>query len=83
MRLIHLIFLPAIGLALAAAPSALAKQPPKSPTPPAVITNWGGDSVSLIDVEEGKELAKISVCLKRYDIQGEKTGRIAYASRRG
>jgi|ERR1700674_933958 len=67
-------------LVLVVFPDASAKQPPQKPTPLALITNWGGDSVSLINIEEGKELATIAVCLKPYDVQVEKNGRFAYVS---
>jgi YVTN family beta-propeller protein len=69
-----------LAVALSSPPSVLAKQPPQAPTPLALITNWGSDSVSLINIDQGKELAKIDVCLKPYDVQVEKTGRFGYVS---
>lgn len=60
-----------------------AKQPPSKQSSLVLITNWGSDSVSLIDIEGGKELAKIPVGIKPYDIKVEKTGRFAYASASG
>jgi YVTN family beta-propeller protein len=58
----------------------IAKQPPSAPTSLVLITNWGGDTVSLIDISMGKELAQINVGLKPYDVQVEETGRFAYVS---
>jgi YVTN family beta-propeller protein len=58
----------------------VAKQPPSAPTSLVLITNWGGDTVSLIDISSGKELAQINVGLKPYDVQVEETGRFAYVS---
>ncbi|MCZ6691282.1 MAG: YncE family protein [Planctomycetota bacterium] len=43
-----------------------------------IITNWGADSCSLVDASQGKELAKIDVGLKPYDIKVDPTGRYAY-----
>jgi len=48
---------------------AIAKEPPKKPTSLAIITNWGGDSCSLVDIKGGKELAQIQVGLKPYDVK--------------
>ena len=60
-----------------------AKDPPDKPTSLVIITNWGEDSCSLIDIEAGKELAKISVGLKPYDAKVDPTGRFAYVTSSG
>jgi YVTN family beta-propeller protein len=78
-----------IFLAIFAASSTLfitktrAKDPPKKPTSLVIITNWGEDTCSLIDIEAGKELAKISVGLKPYDAKADATGRFAYVTASG
>src|SRR4051812_3422983 len=46
----------------------------------AVITNWGSDSCSLVDVAGGNELAKIDVGLKLYDVKIDPKGRFAYVT---
>lgn len=60
-----------------------AKDPPEKPTSLVIITNWGEDTCSLIDIEAGKELAKISVGLKPYDVKVDPTGRFAYVTSSG
>ena len=57
-----------------------AKDPPRNPTSLVIITNWGEDTCSLIDSEAGKELAKIAVGLKPYDIKVDPKGRFAYVT---
>jgi len=59
---------------------AIAKEPPKKPTSLAIITNWGGDSCSLVDIKGGKELAQIQVGLKPYDVKVDPKGRFAYVT---
>ena len=46
----------------------------------AVITNWGGDSVSIVNTSTGKELSKIAVGPKPYDIICDPRGSIAYTT---
>jgi Uncharacterized conserved protein len=60
--------------------NAEAKDPPRKPTSLVIITNWGEDTCSLIDSEAGKELAKITVGLKPYDIKVDPKGRFAYVT---
>lgn len=61
----------------------VAKDPPEKPTSLVIITNWGEDTCSLIDIKAGKELAKISVGLKPYDVKVDPTGRFAYVTASG
>lgn len=60
-----------------------AKDAPAKPTSLVIITNWGEDSCSLVDIETGKELAKIAVGLKPYDVKVDPTGRFAYVTMSG
>jgi YVTN family beta-propeller protein len=46
----------------------------------AVITNWGGDNISLIDTEKKQELSKIKVGAKPYDVKVDRAGRFAYVT---
>src|SRR3954466_13913583 len=46
----------------------------------AVVTNWGGDTISLVDIQTGKELSKIAVGPKPYDICCDAKGAVAYAT---
>lgn len=48
-----------------------------------IITNWGQDNCSLVDIDTGKELAVIEVGLKPYDVKVEPTGRYAYVTLSG
>lgn len=45
-----------------------------------MTTNWGEDNCSIVNLKEGKELAKIKVGLKPYDIKVDSNGRFAYVS---
>lgn len=45
-----------------------------------MTTNWGEDNCSIVNLKEGKELSKISVGLKPYDIKVDSNGRFAYVS---
>jgi YVTN family beta-propeller protein len=65
------------------APDIRAKEPPQKPTSLVIITNWGSDTVSLIDIQAGKELGQIPVGLKPYDVQVEQKGRFAYVTASG
>jgi YVTN family beta-propeller protein len=64
-------------------PTARTKEPPRKPTSIMIVTNWGEDTCSLIDIDAGKELAKISVGLKPYDVKVDPKGRFAYATASG
>jgi YVTN family beta-propeller protein len=46
-------------------------------------TNWGDDTVSLVDIASGRELAVIHVGTKPYDVQVSPNGRFAYVSNSG
>jgi len=59
------------------------KDPPEKPTSLVIITNWGEDTCSLIDIGAGKELAKISVGLKPNDVKVDPSGRFAYVTASG
>jgi YVTN family beta-propeller protein len=48
-----------------------------------MVTNWGDDSVSLINVVSGQVLSTIAVGHKPYDIKIDPTGRFAYVSDSG
>lgn len=45
-----------------------------------LCTNWGDDTVSLVDINEGRELATIKVGHKPYDVKVDAKGRFAYVS---
>jgi YVTN family beta-propeller protein len=45
-----------------------------------LITNWADDTVSLVDIEQEKELATIKVGAKPYDIKIDAAGRFAYVT---
>jgi YVTN family beta-propeller protein len=60
-----------------------AKEPPDKPTSLVIITNWGEDTCSLVDISSGKELAKIAVGLKPYDVKVDAKGRFAYVTSSG
>src|SRR5579872_1164390 len=73
----------ACGLQLLAPEFASAKDGPRSAATAgqlAIITNWGSDTCSLIDVDGGKELATIDVGLKPYDVKVDPKGRFAYVT---
>lgn len=59
---------------------ASAKGPPNKPTSLAIITNWGSDTCSLVDIKGGKELSQIQVGLKPYDVKVDPRGRYAYVT---
>lgn len=45
-----------------------------------ITTNWAEDNCSLVDIEQGKELAKIDVGQKPYDVKVGPAGRFAYVT---
>ena len=51
--------------------------------PLVLATNWGSNTISLVDVDAGQELAVIEVGLKPYDIKVEPTGRFAFVTNSG
>jgi YVTN family beta-propeller protein len=48
-----------------------------------LCTNWGDDTLSLVNIDEGRELSIIKVGRKPYDIKVDAKGRFAYASSSG
>jgi DNA-binding beta-propeller fold protein YncE len=47
------------------------------------ITNWGADSLSLVDLAAGKAFPEIQVGPKPYDIKSDPSGRFVYATLSG
>ncbi len=45
-----------------------------------LVTNWGDDTVSLVDIVKGTELSTIRVGKKPYDVKVDSSGRFAYVS---
>src|SRR5580765_3492121 len=45
-----------------------------------MITNWGDDTVSVVDLDSGTQLAEIKVGAKPYDVKLDTAGRMAYVS---
>jgi YVTN family beta-propeller protein len=62
----------------------IAKGPPNKATSLVIITNWGSDSCSLIDIAansgKGEEKAQIKVGMKPYDVKVDAKGRFAYVT---
>jgi YVTN family beta-propeller protein len=48
-----------------------------------LVTNWGDDAISLVDIAGGKELAVIHVGSKPYDVKVDASGRIGYVTNSG
>jgi len=46
----------------------------------AIITNWGGDSVSIVNVKRGQELSRIPVGAKPYDVKIHPKGNPAFVT---
>jgi YVTN family beta-propeller protein len=44
------------------------------------VTNWGDDTVSLVDIAKGREVSTIRVGRKPYDVKVDASGRYAYVS---
>jgi YVTN family beta-propeller protein len=47
------------------------------------VTNWADDTVSMVDLDAGRELSVIRVGAKPYDIKVDPKGRFAYATNSG
>jgi YVTN family beta-propeller protein len=45
-----------------------------------LVTNWGDDTVSLVNIVEGTVASTIKVGNKPYDVKVEPSGRFAYVS---
>lgn len=45
-----------------------------------LVTNWGDDTVSLVDISRGTERSTIRVGKKPYDVKVDSSGRFAYVS---
>ena len=48
-----------------------------------IVTNWGDDTVSLVNIDTGEQLAVISVGNKPYDVKVGPAGRFAYVTNSG
>ena len=45
-----------------------------------LITNWGDDTISVVDLDSGQQLSEIKVGAKPYDVKLDPQGRTAYVS---
>lgn len=45
-----------------------------------LITNWGDDTVSVVDLDSGQQLSEIKVGAKPYDVKVDPSGRYAYVT---
>src|SRR4051812_10888384 len=82
MRLHHAILTAASLAIFGATPTSGTAGPPntKEKSHLAMVTNWAEDTCSLVDINQGKELSKIRVGPKPYDIKVESRGRFAYVT---